>query len=634
MDGPEVNRSLCRTDDVLNGTGLYGDLYTNCSASDVNLTDAVCKDYLRDSANLMILDLARALAAKSYYSRSVSNWLESLTQLDTKIIHSFFTLMCSGHPDFDQIIYESLHKNDIDDEFAVKRILYLIILPVLIVVGTFGNVFSFIILRRKQMLKVSSYLYLAVLAIIDTCVLYIGGLRLFLLHLLQVDIQDLGDWQCKVIVTFSYVVADLSVWLIIAVTVERYIVVCFPFRASSMCNVTRAKKVIFSLFLLFLAFNSHTFWTVRLDSKGICSPGEEYKYMYNHVWSMIDFIVYSIFPFISITIMNILIIKEVAWARSNRVLLSGTEHENSSSHLGTSCTGHRRCNMGEGPRLTILLLTVSFTFLVFTFPNNIFISFSHVWNQADSTVYRAKLNVARAIAELLMYANHSINFFLYCATGNKFRQQILELCRCLRRRHRGSNHTTFTHTHSIRRASQSYMGGEGGEVMVTLKSERRRSSCLSSEINGDSHEGEAEHCRVLSVKPHHVNGKTKAGDSDDNGNDRSYGKSRNAYGISRNHEKKDKRKQNGSSRHGFGPAHQVKDYDTLDKSPIGSGQVRGRASNGGGWKVYYSSSKRNRPAPQEQMRRTFGSVDDISPKDKEYILLQPTIRWCEASVLS
>ena len=32
----------------------------------------------------------------------------------------------------------------------------------------------------------------------------------------------------------------------------------------------------------------------------------------------------------------------------------------------------------------------------------------------------SRFELARTIAELLMYANHAINFYLYCATGQKF----------------------------------------------------------------------------------------------------------------------------------------------------------------------------------------------------------------------
>ena len=43
------------------------------------------------------------------------------------------------------------------------------------------------------------------------------------------------------------------------------------------------------------------------------------------------------------------------------------------------------------------------------------------------------------ISEMLMYVNHSINFFLYCATGKKFREQLRNLAK-LRLRSSASDH--------------------------------------------------------------------------------------------------------------------------------------------------------------------------------------------------
>jgi len=37
----------------------------------------------------------------------------------------------------------------------------------------------------------------------------------------------------------------------------------------------------------------------------------------------------------------------------------------------------------------------------------------------------SRFELARTIAELMMYANHAINFYLYCATGQKFRHQLI-----------------------------------------------------------------------------------------------------------------------------------------------------------------------------------------------------------------
>ncbi|KAK7497659.1 hypothetical protein BaRGS_00011054, partial [Batillaria attramentaria] len=152
-------------------------------------------------------------------------------------------------------------------EYRLQKHLLLYVPPILIVLGTFGNLFSFVVLRRRAMAKVSSYLYLASLAIADSLVLYVGLLRLWVGELTGNDFHHSSNWACKLLVLFGYMVSDVSVWLIIAVTVERYIVVCFPLRASTMCNTNRAKKVIAFLVLLMFSINLHFFWTVGISDQ-------------------------------------------------------------------------------------------------------------------------------------------------------------------------------------------------------------------------------------------------------------------------------------------------------------------------------------------------------------------------------
>ena len=58
--------------------------------------------------------------------------------------------------------------------FYTHKRLMLLVPPVLLVFGTIGNILAFVTLTRRAMRNYSSHIYLAVLAIIDTLVLYMG----------------------------------------------------------------------------------------------------------------------------------------------------------------------------------------------------------------------------------------------------------------------------------------------------------------------------------------------------------------------------------------------------------------------------------------------------------------------------
>ena len=121
-------------------------------------------------------------------------------------------------------------------EYQLSRKLLLYVPPILLVIGTIGNLLSFIVLRAHGS-KVSTYSYLAALAVMDLFVLYVGLLRLWIAQLTGLDIKDQSDWLCKFVVFFGYVCSDSAVWFIIVVTIERYIAVQYPLKASIMCKV-------------------------------------------------------------------------------------------------------------------------------------------------------------------------------------------------------------------------------------------------------------------------------------------------------------------------------------------------------------------------------------------------------------
>ena len=115
------------------------------------------------------------------------------------------------------------------------------------------------------MRRVSTYAYFTVLSVADTFVLLVGLLRIWLDQLTGSDIFDHSSWTCKFKHVIGYTASDYSVWLIIAVTVERYIAVCRPLHAPSICNRRRAFTAILLLLSFLVLLNCHFFWTTDIE---------------------------------------------------------------------------------------------------------------------------------------------------------------------------------------------------------------------------------------------------------------------------------------------------------------------------------------------------------------------------------
>lgn len=338
-------------------------------------------------------------------------------------------------------------------EYRFHEALLLYVPLILFVTGTVGNSLSFIVLTRRRMRQVSTYVYLAVLSVADTLVLVVGLLLLWVGQVTGRDVRSLSQWSCRLITVLGYTVSDYSVWLIIAVTVERYIAVCHPLRAAFMCNHRTAIRVVLAIFVLVLGVNINFLWMTevqlypRTGSAGNppqqphCTAAAGLEFVVNQVWPWVDAIIYSFLPFAIILFLNTLIIRRVVRARQDRrrdlSIGCGGYHRSSiqSRRVLASSTlrTHRQPSATEtNVVLSLMLLTISFAFLVTTLPMNVTVIATDFWNvyAVSDLQLRARVQLARTITELLMYVNHSMNFFLYCATGQKFRQELCALvCR-------------------------------------------------------------------------------------------------------------------------------------------------------------------------------------------------------------
>ena len=299
-------------------------------------------------------------------------------------------------------------------EYWANKHLQVIVPPILIVIGTIGNILSFIILLRKPMIRVSTYVFLAVLALVDTVFLYLGLFRIWLRDLTGIHPLDHNDIACKVLTFFGFVSSDFAVWLIVAVTVERYIAVCHPLKASRMCNTRRALSVIILILLIIMGINIHFLWTVSI--KYFDELGENVSRCDGApIWPWIDGVIYSFLPFLVITVLNILIIRQVVVARRTRVLMAGQREGPTTPD--------------SGYKITVMLLTISFAFLITTLPSSVCMIIGALMKHQTDPVDISRYVLAQTITEHLMYVNHSMNFFLYCATGQKFRFELFRLAR-------------------------------------------------------------------------------------------------------------------------------------------------------------------------------------------------------------
>ncbi|XP_071105022.1 probable G-protein coupled receptor 139 [Haliotis cracherodii] len=306
-------------------------------------------------------------------------------------------------------------------EYRWSRYLGIYCYPILVVLGTIGNVLSFIVMTRKTMLRSSTCYYMAVLAVADTMVLYFGCLRKWFAYLTGWDALILSPAACKIFNFLTYWSFDFAAWILVAMTVERYIAIHFPFTVTKHATIPRAKVVSIFLGVIFVGINAHFFATVTISDRGYCSSQEEYIRFNDYVFPWIDAALYSFIPFIVLLVFNILIILDSRKAIKRQQTLQASSLNNTNTFT-----------IRSNSRLTVMLLSVSLTFLVASAPKAALIIIKpYTFDFYDGPLVDfhllSKYTLTASVMNFLTYGNHAINFLLYCINGQKFRSELKRL---------------------------------------------------------------------------------------------------------------------------------------------------------------------------------------------------------------
>ncbi|XP_076249791.1 uncharacterized protein LOC143189050 [Calliopsis andreniformis] len=185
-------------------------------------------------------------------------------------------------------------------------------IPFIILLGLVGNLLSCIVFLNTHLRIRSSSYYLAALATAD-----FG----FLVTLLLVWLNNTLGWKvfnkdgwCETLVYVSAVCSSLSVWLIVAFTVERFIAVQYPLHRPHICTIARAKAIVLVLVVLALASHSYSFVTAGVvlnrDGEEYCDLKVEYLETMKII-SIIDSIASLIAPLVLIIVMNTMIMRNL-----------------------------------------------------------------------------------------------------------------------------------------------------------------------------------------------------------------------------------------------------------------------------------------------------------------------------------
>ena len=342
------------------------------------------------------------------------------------------------------------------------------VLPVIIIVGSIGNLVSMFVMFQRQNRHTSFSIYLGNLAISDNCVLFSAG---YYWVVAELQGRTFVDVECKILIWILETFQQNGVLLILSVTLDRLVAVRFPFKATNWCRAKRAKIVSVSVFGVVSVYNIPHLVLNQADKYLVCmlcSFDNMLCVIHLGVTTVITFAI----PFVLLLAMNTIIIlavhnslkyqsnnysncnvethidnlakmsevniQYIASSASRDCNAATTDQSEDIDTSGQSVASVSQSERGEARRqnqqlsskdrnVIAMLLLVSFMFLLLNAPRFMrFIIFATV--QFEPTPERIALNtLAWHITNKLYFSNNACNFFLYCVSGSKFRRDFKAL---------------------------------------------------------------------------------------------------------------------------------------------------------------------------------------------------------------
>ena len=281
------------------------------------------------------------------------------------------------------------------------------------------NVLNFAVLLQHQ-LKESPYTYLTGLALTDFGALTLSFIFMVISHK-NPGVQFWRIYEAHIFLPLSNVCVTASVFIVVLLTIERFLFVRHPLWAKATCDRASAKVKILLILFISLIHNIPRFMAFYV---------REYKPGY-YIIDSTDFrksdhflgiswyynISIHFMPLVILSAANTYLLYAVMQARIQRETLQIRNNKEAAWHK-------------EQVRLTITLISIICLFIVCIIPSA-FADFpvAYFLFGGDKTEMEFRRSdfylILQYIANLLVWCNLSLNFVLYCAFNEKFRRIMI-----------------------------------------------------------------------------------------------------------------------------------------------------------------------------------------------------------------
>lgn len=295
------------------------------------------------------------------------------------------------------------------------RLMTVFLQPFLCVFGFLGNFISVIIFLSKEMRGISSNIYLTSLSA-SSCI-FLFAVFCVWLEVVNIPLVNKPVW-CQLIVFMTYACSFLSVWFVVCITVENYIVTFHLTSALIYCTVMRARIVVAFLTCMSILLYCFVIWdtkVVEVRGVDICTENNQSPQL-TQMFTYVDNALTLILP----TVVTLILVKAILVKIACRADVL---------HQSMLLSRRERSLV----RITRVLLAISLTFVIFSAPSQIN-KIRHLVATVETSnnfVYK-KERIVQKICQIIYYISFSFNLIYYIIWSENYRESLKRLL-CIRK---------------------------------------------------------------------------------------------------------------------------------------------------------------------------------------------------------
>ncbi|KAL9880124.1 sex peptide receptor [Glossina fuscipes] len=317
-------------------------------------------------------------------------------------------------------------------EYAVP--LYGYCMPFLLIITMLSNSLIVVILSRKKMATPTNFVLMA-MAICDMLTIIFPAPGLWYMYTFGNHYKPLyPPWLCLTYNIFHEILPTIchtaSIWLTLALAIQRYIYVCHAPMARTWCTMPRVKRCTLYITLVSILHQSSRFFDRTYLPLNIIWNGEpvevctfDYSDWVQYVGVDLYFTIYFLFrvlfvhliPCILLVTFNILLFAAMRKAQERRKLLFKENRKRECKKLReTNCT-------------TLMLIVVVTAFLVVEIPLAVVTAMHIVVSLKKFTMDYSVINVLIIFTNFFVVVSYPLNFGIYCGMSRQFRECFKEI---------------------------------------------------------------------------------------------------------------------------------------------------------------------------------------------------------------